>query len=759
MMNKDLKRIEIIVKGIVQGVGFRPAMSKQSVSMGLTGKIFNARDSVHIEIQGNASIVRQYIDGFYNSIPENAIISSFSYNSMPIEPDEKGFIIVESMDSGPTRFSIPPDLAVCKICREEFYDPDNRRYLYPFISCGDCGPRYTYMKDMPYDRSNTSMREFPFCKKCLDEYNDPANRRYHIEGFSCPECGPVAEQFDETVSILLNGGVAAIKGLGGYHIACSAIDYNAVQRLRDRKRRPGKPFAIMFKSVESARDYVNLCPAEEKLLLSKESPIVIVEKLDNTGLPPVLCSSSLREGGIAINVAPDNGYLGIMIPYTPLHQLILDRVNIPLIMTSANISGDPLIIDDKKAAAELSGIADIFLTHNREIYKRADDSISYIYDGDEINIRMGRGKMPYPIKLPNVSERKILSLGAELKSNISIVSDDNLVTSNHIGDLGTPDTFNHFTETVNEMLDFYSLKPDAVICDMHPDYGSTRFAKNYCNEKNIKLHQIQHHYAHFLSCYFENELKGLSAGIIFDGTGYGNDATIWGGEILIGDINSFARHGRLSPFPLPGGEKSIIEPWRILAGLLSEDQFFDECAWIDKSILENIQKIAYNKKFSPLTSSAGRLFDAVGSLLGFKKNVSYEAEAAIYLEMLAMKSDSEDVIQYAIKKENQLTEVDASVLIRELYLRKKSGLGLNDLSKIFHNSLSEGIVNIAAIICSQNGIGQILLSGGVFQNRIMLASVKKRLESKGLKVFMNKRIPTNDAGISAGQAIYGVYNA
>ncbi|MCL1833299.1 MAG: Sua5/YciO/YrdC/YwlC family protein, partial [Leptospirales bacterium] len=418
-MSESFKRVEIKVKGIVQGVGFRPAMSKQAAAMGLTGKIFNTRDSVNIEIQGNGQIVQQYIDHFYDFIPTNAVISSFSYNSLTVEPNESEFIIVESIDSGPTRFSIPPDLAICPTCRKEFYDPANRRYLYPFISCGDCGPRYTYMRDMPYDRSNTSMKEFPFCKNCLNEYNETADRRYYIEGFSCPECGPAMAQFDETIDALLKGGVTAIKGLGGYHIACSAIDYKAVQRLRDRKRRPGKPFAVMFRSVESAKDYVNLSPSEERLLLSKESPIVIVEKRDNSS--------------IAINAAPDNGYLGIMIPYTPLHQLILDSVNIPLIMTSANISGDPLIIDDAKAAMELSHIADIFLTHNREIYKRADDSVSYIYNEDEINIRMGRGKMPYPIKLPVVSEKKILSVGGELKSSISIVSDDNIVTSNHIG--------------------------------------------------------------------------------------------------------------------------------------------------------------------------------------------------------------------------------------------------------------------------------------------------------------------------------------
>jgi hydrogenase maturation protein HypF len=744
-MKENLRKVKIIVKGIVQGVGFRPAMAKQAVAMELTGKVCNTRDSVEIEIQGEPEKVQQYLDSFNTFLPENALISFISQEEIIPVPGGENFIIVESRESGPTRFSIPPDIAMCSSCRKEFYDPRNRRYLYPFITCGNCGPRYTYMKDMPYDRKKTSMSVFPFCAECQGEYDDKSDRRYHIEGFSCPVCGPAVKGFEETVDALLHGRVAAVKGLGGYNIACSAVDFNSVQKLRDRKRRPGKPFAVMFRSVEHARDFVNLTADEEMLLCSKVSPIVIVEKKTGSGL--------------AENIAPMNGYLGIMIAYTPLHQLILDRVNIPLVMTSANISGDPLIIDDNKAAVQLEGIVDVFLTHNREIYKRADDSISYIYNNNEISIRMGRGKMPFPVKLPEESGKKILAVGAELKSNISVVSEDNLVTSNHIGDLGTPDTFSHFLETVNETCGFYDVIPEVVVADMHPDYESTSFARDLAEKKNIKLVQVQHHYSHFLSCYFENNLHGKAAGIIFDGTGYGTDGTIWGGEIFTGDLHSFDRAGRLSLFPLPGGERAIREPWRILSGLLGEDRFLDACSWVDRNLLENVLSISGNRTFSPLTSSAGRLFDAAGALLGFNKNVSYEAEAAIYLEMLALKSSSVEIIPCYVNDDSGLITLNSSLLIEELYKRKTAGGEITLLARIFHNSLVEGAVKMAAAVCSQNLIEQVLLSGGVFQNRIMLSGVEKKLASLGLEVFINRKIPANDAGISAGQAIYGVYNA
>lgn len=743
MKTDSIKRKKITVKGIVQGVGFRPAMAKQAVSMKLTGKVLNTRDAVEIEVQGEA--VHHYIDRFYSFIPENAVISYFNVTDMATVTGEDSFVIIESRETGPTKFSIPPDIAMCSACRNEFYDKNNRRYLYPFITCGNCGPRYTYMKDMPYDRKNTSMSEFPMCPGCLSEYNDAHNRRYHIEGFSCPVCGPQIKGFEETVRAIQQGRIAAIKGLGGYHIACSAVDPGAVHLLRERKVRPAKPFAVMFRSVEMLRDFVNLSTEEEELLKSKVSPIVVAEKK--------------KSSPIAENIAPGNGHLGVMIPYTPLHQLILDSVSIPLVMTSANVSGDPLIIDDGRAKNELAGIVDVFLTHNRQIYKRADDSISYIHNGREISIRMGRGRIPFPVKLPEAAQKKILATGAELKSNVSIVSEDNLVTSNHIGDLETPDTFTHFCETVNEMSDYYSVEPDVVVCDLHPDYESTAFARDLSSSGKITMVQVQHHYAHFISCYFENELEGDAVGIIFDGTGYGTDSTIWGGEFLEGNLHSFNRKGRLSLFPLPGGEKAIHEPWRILSGLLDENDFYDTCSWINRGVLENIMKIAGNRNFSPLTSSAGRLFDAAGALLGFNKNVSFEAEAAIYLEMLAMKSAVKDFIPSLVADENGLKVFNSRSLIKELFEMKKAGKDESLLAGIFHNSLIEGAAEIAHDLCTLRGVEQVLLSGGVFQNRLMLAGLEKKLASMGLKIFINKKIPSNDAGISAGQAIYGVYNA
>lgn len=744
-MSHKIERRRITVKGIVQGVGFRPAIAREASSRGLTGTVANTRDSVEIEVQGSESAVKGYVDDFYSFLPPNALIAYFRDEIITQVEDDKEFIIIESKENGPTRFSIPPDIAMCDQCRAEFNDPRDRRYRYPFITCGNCGPRYTYMNDMPYDRKKTTMSEFPFCGKCSAEYNDPSDRRYHIEGFSCPVCGPSVKGFDEAVDALLAGKVAAVKGLGGYHIACSAVDYNAVALLRERKRRPGKPFALMFRSVEAAREYADVSPEEERILRSKVSPIVIVK---------------LKEGsGIAEIVAPDNGYLGIMIAYTPLHQLILDHVNIPLVMTSANISGDPLIIDDVKAREEMTGIVDVFLTHNRRILKRADDSISWVFKGEEISVRMGRGRMPFPIKLPESSAKSILSVGAELKSNISVATEDNLVTSNHIGDLETPETFTHFCETVEEMLGYYDVKADAVVADLHPDYESSSFAVEYSEKKKIKLLRVQHHYAHFLSCYYENLVKGEAAGIIFDGTGYGTDGTIWGGEIITGDLHSFERRGHLSLFCLPGGERAIREPWRILSGLLDKDKFDRACSWVERSLRDNIYTISDNRNFSPLTSSAGRLFDAAGALLGFSRNVTYEAEAAIYLEKLSLGSDTSDFIEIPVLKENGVSVINSKFIINEIFNMKESGKDLGYIARIFHNSLAESGARTASELCSEKGIDTVLMSGGVFQNRIMLSETEKRLASVGLKPLFNKKIPANDAGISAGQAIYGVYNA
>ncbi len=741
-MGLKMVRKKITVRGIVQGVGFRPAMARQAHVTGLTGTVLNTRDSVEIEIQGALDVVNTFVRDFSLFTPPNAVITEFTLHDMEPVAGENGFTVNESRDRGPTRFSIPPDIAICRACLEEFSDPANRRYRYSFITCGDCGPRYTYMKDMPYDRSRTSMDQFPMCEKCMAEYNDPADRRFHIEGFSCPECGPAVERFDAAISALKSGRIAAIKGLGGYHIACSALDERSVSILRERKRRPAKPFAVMFASLMQARQYVELDKAAELCLDSKVSPIVVVKKKENCG--------------IADSVAPGNGYLGIMTAYTPLHRNILDAAGVPLVMTSANISGDPLIIDDIKAKNGLAGIADLFLTHNRRILKRADDSISWIYGGEEINLRMGRGRMPFPVKLP-VAGKNILAVGAELKSNISVVSGDRLVTSNHIGDLGSPETFTHFTETVNELLEYYNVQPEVIVADLHPDYQSTQFAEDYAKRNNIKLVKVQHHYAHFLSCMFESGLDEPATGVIMDGTGFGTDGTIWGGEVITGDMHSFERKGHIGQFTLPGGQRAIVEPWRILAGFLGEDEFMDACSWAG-STAAGVYSIKDNRNFSPLTSSAGRLFDAAGALLGFRRSVSYEAEGAIYLEMLALGSSTEDFIPPVCKDAGGLITCDPGAIIRELFLLS-GRRDLSYLARMFHNSVIEAMAVTAEKVCSATGTGSVLLAGGVYQNRLMLEGMEKRLARAGLHVFFNRKIPASDAGISAGQAVYGVYNA
>lgn len=741
----SIKRKKITVQGIVQGVGFRPAVARKAGLLNLTGTVLNTRDSVEIEIEGTESSVDKFINEFYDFIPLNAVINSFVHNDMVPSGKEKSFSILESREHGPIRFSIPPDISMCDECRKEFNDPQNRRYKYPFITCGDCGPRYTYMEDMPYDRVNTSMKYFPLCAECMEEYEDPLNRRFHIEGSSCPVCGPSVKGLNEAIEAIMSNGIVAAKGLGGYNIICSAVNNEAVMKLRKRKNRPSKPFAVMFPSVEKAKEYVNMSSPEEALLRGGVSPIVICETKEGKDIAPA--------------VAPSNAFLGVMIPYTPLHELILEKANIPLVMTSANVSGDPLIIDDSAAIKGLADVADYFITHNRKILKRADDSISFFHKNMELSVRMGRGRIPFPIKIDNPRNLEIMAFGAELKNNITIVSGSNLITGNHVGDLSSPETFNHFSKTAEEMLEYYSLNPGIIICDKHPDYESTTFAEDFAKKADAKLIKVQHHYSHFLSCYFENRFEGEVLGIIFDGTGYGDDGTIWGGEIFAGDLHSFTRCGHIKPFPLPGGEKAISEPWRILSGFFDLNDFMEICGFVDSSALENIYKISGKKEFSPLTSSVGRLFDAASVLLGFSGSVTFEAEAAIYLEQRARKSNVKDAVNIAVEKKDRVYIADPVPFMRELYLMKKTGKDIDKLAAIFHNSLCFAASEMAMHICEERNIKNVMLSGGVFQNRIMLEVLEKRLASCGLNVFFNKSIPANDAGISTGQAIYGVYNA
>ena len=739
-------RRRLLVRGLVQGIGFRPAVARAAASLGLTGKVQNTPSGALIELQGEADVIGRFLGGFASFLPAAAVIDSLESTDIPPEAGEKAFTIAESETQGSSRFSIPPDLALCPECRKEFMDQNDRRHLHPFISCGDCGPRYSYMKALPYDRANTAMASFPLCSACQAEYDDPINRRFHIEGFCCPSCGPTLAGLEEAVAALAAGGVAAIKGIGGYHLACLADDTAAIQNLRDRKRRPTKPLAAMYPSLAALEAAAELLPEERAELLSPEAPIVLIPKVRFRLPPPA-------------SLAPDNPALGVFLPYSPLHELILLRLGRPLALTSANLPGDPLVIEDEAARAGFAGVADAFVSHDRPILHRADDGVVFFAACTMLRVRNGRGCAPRPIRLSSASPRGILALGAELKSTVSVVSGTDLATSPHIGDLESLPTFEHFRATVTAMLEYYAVEPEVVVVDMHPDYESTRFGKQLARERGIEVIEVQHHHAHFLSVLVDTGRLGPGdsagsgnrhLGIILDGTGYGSDGTLWGGEIILGGARGFERLDHLAPLPLPGGEAAIREPWRIAAGLgLGRADTWGR----QEGELEATRRIAADRVLSPLTSSCGRLFDAAAALLGFDRRVSFEGEAAIWLEDLATEARETAVLGGS-------TSLDGRALLallaeRAEHPRRLERPRLAALARGFHTALAEGLVEVAATHAARLHLTEVVLAGGVFQNRLFLEMTMDALARRRLRPLIGGRVPLNDGGISVGQAAVG----
>ncbi len=609
-------RKRILVSGTVQGVGFRPAVARAAAVFELVGWVANTPGGAEIEVQGPESALGDFIRELPGRLPLRARLETLEASDVPVENDA-GFAVRTSLAEGRSRFSVPPDLAICPECRREFEDPEDRRYRHAFISCGDCGPRYSYIVDLPYDRALTTMAAFPMCPECRSEYEDPRDRRYHIEGFCCPRCGPVLHGFDEGLAALRRGGIAAIKGIGGYHIACLAEDARAVGELRGRKARPTKPLAVMYPSLEALEAAACLLDEERELLLSAEAPIVLVPKERFRSLPNEV-------------LAPGNPDLGVFLPYSPVHLLVLGELRTPLVMTSANMPGDPLIIDDEAARMGLAGIVDAWIYHDRRIESRADDGVVFFQglsspnrtppneasQGGVTRVRNGRGSVPRPIRLASPASRAVLAVGGELKSTVAVVSGLDLVASPHIGDLENEPTFESFRRAARRMLDYYGVEPEVIAADLHPDYESTRYAIELAARLSIPLLRVQHHYAHLLSVLVDlgrigadlgngadlgrigadlgngADLGRIGAdlgngadlgrigddwsgapgdgpflGIILDGTGYGSDGTLWGGELLLGNSRGFERVAHLRNMSLPGGEAAIREPWRILAGL------------------------------------------------------------------------------------------------------------------------------------------------------------------------------------------------
>ncbi len=758
-------RVRISVSGIVQGVGFRPHVYNLALSKGLAGFVLNTSSGVIIEAEGQDADI--FAEALMRDVPPLARIDMLQTERIPLTGGI-GFEIRESVPSRDEFALISPDIATCPECLREVYDAENRRYLYPFTNCTNCGPRYSIITDTPYDRPNTTMREFGMCPECASEYEYPADRRFHAQPLACPDCGPDVTFYGnegattgrgaitEAIKALKEGLVVAIKGLGGYQLVCDAKKGEAVKKLRRRKRRSQKPFALMAGSMEEINEICHVSEEERNLLTGRARPIVLLLK------------KSGADGIISPDVAPGNNRLGFMLPYTPLHHLLFNNPDIQnpagvLVMTSGNLSDEPIVIDNDEATEKLSGISDCSLTHNRGIYMRVDDSVARITGGLPRLIRRARGYAPEPIEMGRELP-DILACGGELKNTLCITKGRYAIISQHIGDLNNIENMFFFRETLEHMKKIFHAKPTIIAYDLHPDYLSSRFALDYKPAGSEPLLVgVQHHHAHICSCMAENGFEGKVIGVAFDGTGFGTDGNIWGGEFLIADYNSFRRFAHLNYMRLPGGDHAIREPWR--AALSCMFQAFGRegldifnrikpgiCGAKEANLLLKMLERGVN---SPLSSGMGRLFDAVSSLIGLKDSITFEGEAAIALEMAAYGCrDVGEPYPYGLSSE--ATEegfvVDTSPLICALVDDITRGIPSAEMAMKFQNTVAVMIIEVSDLARKTAGLRTVALSGGVFQNALLLELVESGLAGQGFRVLTHSRVPSNDGCISLGQA-------
>ena len=671
---------------------------------------------------------------------------------------EPQFSILQSIVQEERSALISPDIATCQDCLRELKDPTDRRYQYPFINCTNCGPRYTIIQDIPYDRAKTTMAAFIMCAECSEEYHSPLSRRFHAQPNACPKCGPqvflhnelglpvnVPDPILETARLLKQGRIAAIKGLGGFHLAVDATNEEAVQRLRARKHREEKPLALMSRDLEGISTYARVGDEEKIVLESKERPIVLLSKK----LPNL----------IAPSVAPGNQYFGVMLPYTPVHHLLFDHDFTALVMTSGNLSEEPICLENEEAFRRLKGIADFFLVHNREIYLRSDDSIVQKVSGRLRQMRRSRGFVPIPIFLKEPIS-PILACGAELKNTICLTKGNRAFLSQHIGDLENLETLDFFKLTVNHLKQILQIEPEIIAYDLHPDYLSTRYA---LEQKGIRTIGIQHHFAHMVGCMAEHGLDEKVIGLSLDGTGYGLDGRIWGGEILVGDLSSFERRGHFAYLPMPGGARAIKEPWRMAVSYLY--QAYGEGLWaqplpflkrLERSKVDTLLQMIRQGINSPLTSSCGRLFDGVAALIGLKETVAFEGQAAMELEMIQGK-ETVSSYPWEIIEENGIHIIQPPAIINGVVEDVIKGSSRERISRRFHLTLMEVLTQICKTIREESGRGKVVLGGGVFQNRTLLAGMEERLQKEGFQVYSKALVPSNDGGIALGQAVAAHY--
>ena len=749
-MNCSMK---IDIRGIVQGVGFRPFVYNLARQYRLLGYVRNDASGVSIEIEGEKSRIEKFIANIKTESPPLAVIFDMqSYEIEPVGYDD--FIISDSDDHEKKFVPISPEISTCSDCLAELFDPKDPRYRYPFINCTNCGPRFTIVKDIPYDRKYTTMAPFKMCGMCQGEYNDPGDRRFHAQPNACPACGPsltllndqlekieIPDVISEVCSLLRDGKIIAIKGLGGYHLACDALNPDAVFRLRSRKYREYKPFAVMVRDIETAKRLCYVNKDEEKLLKTTIRPVVLLRKRPD-------CP-------VAADVAPYQKYHGIMLPYTPLHHLIVAESGLVLVMTSGNVSSEPIVYQDEKAFDRLKNIADYYCIHNREIHIRTDDSVSRIWRGNETVLRRARGFAPFPLLLNFNFKERILACGAELKNSFCLARDNFVFMSHHIGDLENLETLTSFEEGIEHFKRIFNIEPTLIAYDLHPEYLATKYALSL---QDIRKIGVQHHHAHIVSCMIDNEIDGEVIGVSFDGTGYGTDGTIWGGEFLVCDYGGFKRVGHLEYTPLPGGEKAIKEPWRIAASILYnifDNNMFDLdinfVKELDRNKWATIKKMIDKGINSPMTSSLGRLFDAVSALVGIRKEIYYEGQAAIELEMAAGVEAGGYPFDLQELEDNTLILIEP--IFRGIVSDLERGVGVESISSKFHNTVAKIILNMCLKIRKTIGLDRVALSGGVFQNSLLLENAFILLDKNNFKVFTQHRVPPNDGGIALGQVV------
>jgi len=753
----DVSRVSISIRGVVQGVGFRPFVYQLAVKHNLKGWVCNTSGDVRIDVEGEGADLEQFLANLEALAPPLAHIDSITTASEPNIGYER-FEIRESISREGKYQLVSPDIATCPVCLEEVLSPADRRFRYPFTNCTNCGPRFTIIEDIPYDRPKTTMRSFKMCPQCQKEYDNPLDRRFHAQPNACPRCGPGLQLVDSrgnpvpeddalaaSSRLLREGRILAIKGIGGFLLACDATSDRAVQLLRDRKRRPSKPLAIMLATIEEVKEHCLVSRAEEELLTSPQCPIVLLR---------------WRAGSsVSRLVGPKLNYLGVMLPYTPLHHVLLRETGLPLVMTSGNLSEEPIARDNDEALRRLRGIADYFLLHNRDIYARYDDSVSMVEGGKPQLIRRARGYAPYPIYLP-FKAKPVLACGAELKNTFCLTRDEYAFLSQHIGDMENLETLEHFKTTIELYKRLFRIQPEIIACDMHPDYLSTDYAlATAADAADMTIVPVQHHHAHIVSCIIDNGLLEPVIGVAFDGTGFGSDGRIWGGEFLLADHRGFERLGHFQYVPLPGGAAAIERPYRMaisyLISLLGEDALNKNLpllSRVDSLEINLIQKQIEQGINSPLTSSCGRLFDAVSALIGVRDRIEYEAQAAIELEMIADESEPGSY-PFSITEQNGVNIVHFDELFSTIITDMRRGVSPAGISNKFHRTVAQVVAQMCRRLADRTGINKVALSGGTFQNRRLLRLTTAALEQAGLSVLTHSQVPTGDGGISLGQAV------